>query len=93
MVRSVNTVSNEEALQPKHQKLLELADQSLAQLQRSGEIRVNPAIELLEKHLEWIEQHLDPKNRKAAYEAIIELYSDKPWATTIVQKAKKVISN
>lgn len=83
---------NEEALQPKHQKLLDLAEQSLNQLQKTGEERINPAVELLEQQIAWIEQHVDKEKHKAAYEAIIELYGDKPWASSIVAKAKKVIN-
>ena len=68
-----------------------LAEQRLAQLRDEVEKRSAEQLSLLQNRLNVADalRQTEPEQAKAMYRAVMELYSDKPWAADAVNHARK----
>jgi eukaryotic-like serine/threonine-protein kinase len=80
---------NDGGLLPADQESLALARQHLAQLQTQIEERARYDLQILQGRLDAANalESTDPAAARAMREAIIKLYSDKPWAAPVVERA------
>jgi eukaryotic-like serine/threonine-protein kinase len=72
---------------------LELARRRLVQLHKEIDRTAADHQAMLQDELKEAEQvsHSDPKHAHAIYQAMIELYGDKPWAKETVQQAREAL--
>lgn len=72
------------------EQAVELARRRLILLQKEMDGIIESQLELLNARLETAEefQKTDPERAKAIREAILELYSDRPWAVPIIERAQ-----
>ncbi|HVU89825.1 MAG TPA: protein kinase [Pirellulales bacterium] len=81
---------NDGGLLPADQESLKLARQQLAQLQAQIDERSRYDVQVLQGRLDTADAlaSTDPAAAREMREAIIKLYSDKPWATPVVERAR-----
>jgi serine/threonine-protein kinase len=72
---------------------LTLARRRLQQLKKNVEEFAPEQLDIIEKHLDQADTLLatDPKRSQSMYRAVIELYSDKPWAADAVRRAQSAL--
>jgi eukaryotic-like serine/threonine-protein kinase len=77
----------------KDEQCLILARRRLAQLQEETKKRATERLQLFEERLKAADElcKKDPERAAAMYRAIIELYSQKPWATAAVRHARDAL--
>jgi aspartyl/asparaginyl-tRNA synthetase len=70
-----------------------LAERRLTQLRKEVEEQAKSQLEMLGKRLDEADaMRTDkPEQARAIYRAVIELYSDKPWAAEPVRRARKAL--
>ncbi len=80
---------NDESLSDRSRVYVTQAKRALEEIYASRKVNQNQASKSLKEQMDWADSHLSSSAKAKWLRAMVELFSDKPWAKELVERAKK----